>query len=312
MHDTNTPVPSPDHADLPTLDPRSLLVFGAVGRHGSMSAAAAAIGWTQPAVSQHVRRLERTMQVPLIARQGRGIELTGPGRDLLRYAEGIAATLRDAEQRMRAHARAEAGVVRIAAFPSAMASIVSPSVRKLGRNHPGLELALTQLEPPDAMRLLAEGACDIAIIFEYAEERLDTAGFSVHPLTDDPLLAVLPASHPERGAPSIELGALAGARWVSGCPDCRQHLLHATARRGFVPDIRHSTDDYVVVQALVADDAAVAVLPALALAASTNPGVVAVPIVDEAPRRVLALTRPGTAGVPAVHAVLTTLRSLSE
>ena len=291
------------------VDPRSLLVFRAVGRHGSMSAAADALGWTQPAVSQHVRRLERTHGVPLIARRGRGIELTPAGLELLRHADAVAATLRDAERALRAHAQAEAGRVRVVAFPSAMATLVSPAVRGLAARHPGLDLELTQLEPPEALRALGRGDCDVAIVFAYPEEELDLDRLEALPLADDPLLAVLPASHPHAGNGEVALASLADARWVAGCVNCRRHLLHAAARHGFNPDIRHSTDDYVVVQALVADDLAVAVLPALALSASRNPAVATVPIVGEPPRRVLALTRPGGTSVPAVSATLAALRT---
>ncbi|MDJ1113132.1 LysR family transcriptional regulator [Microbacterium dauci] len=291
----------------PRTDPRSLLVFRAVGRHGSMSAAADALGWTQPAVSQHVRRLERVHGVPLIARRGRGIELTPAGIDLLRHGDAVAAVLRDADRSLRAHADAESGVVRVAAFPSAMATLVSPAVRALAADRAGLELELTQLEPPEALRTLARGDCDIAIVFQYVEEQLDRDGFVAVPLGDDPMLAVLPRSHPGADATAIDLHDLADARWVAGCVNCRRHLLHAAARHGFAPGIRHSTDDYVVVQALVADDLAVAVLPALALAASRNPAVAAVPLAGEPPRRVVALTRPGAA-LPALHAVVDALR----
>lgn len=301
----------PDDGGEPALDPRSLMVFRAVGHYGSMSAAAAGLGWTQPAVSQHVRRLERTHRVPLIARRGRGIELTPAGLDLLRHADAVAAVLHDAERAMRAHAQAEVGVVRVVAFPSAMATIVSPAVRALADMNAGLQLELTQLEPPEAMRSLARGECDIAIIFEYAEEQHDLDGFTAQPLADDPLMAVLPASHPHALSDAVDLADLVDARWVAGCVNCRRHLLHSAARRGFTPDVRHSTDDYVVVQALVADDLAVAVLPRLALAASRNPAVATVPIDGEPPRRVMALTRPGGVAMPAVGEVVRSLREAS-
>ncbi len=306
-HADDTTTYGEPHDDVPLLDPRSLMVFRAVGRHGSMSAAAQTLGWTQPAVSQHVRRLERRHQVPLIARRGRGIELTPAGRELLRHADAVAAALRDADRALRAHAHAEAGTVRVAAFPSAMATIVSPAVRSLGASNPALHLELTQLEPPEALRTLARGDCDIAIVFEYREEELDLSAFSAVPLAEDPLLAVLPATHDHASDDAIDMSVLAESRWVAGCPNCRRHLLHAAARHGFAPDIRHSTDDYVVVQALVADDLAVAVLPELALRASRNPAVATVPIAGERPRRVIALTRRGGTAIPAVGAALRAL-----
>src|SRR6187402_340142 len=66
-----------------TVDPKRLLIFRAVARAGSISAAARELGWTQPAVSQHLRALERTAGCTLLLRGAGGIELTEPGRMLL-------------------------------------------------------------------------------------------------------------------------------------------------------------------------------------------------------------------------------------
>ena len=69
------------------VDPRRLLVFREVGRAGSLAGAARALGWTQPAVSQHVRRLEADSGTPLVVRAGRGVALTEAGRALMRHAD---------------------------------------------------------------------------------------------------------------------------------------------------------------------------------------------------------------------------------
>jgi len=290
------------------IDPRSLLVFREVGRLGSLTAAAEALGWTQPAVSQHVRRLERSLGVPLAVRQGRSIEITQAGRALLRHADAVAGSLRDAAREMDDHARARAGVVRIAAFPSASATLVADCVRVMATQHPGIEIRLAQLEPPEAAVALAAAECDLAIVFAHdpaAAERF--ADFDRIELLDDPIRLVLPLAHPLAGRGGLGLAQLQGERWVGGCPSCRQHLLASAAAAGFTPDIRHSTDDYVVVQALVASGLAVATLPSLALRASRNENVSIHPIEHHPPRRVLALTRKNAQQVTAVRATLDTL-----
>jgi molybdate transport repressor ModE-like protein len=58
------------------VDPRRLLVFREVARAGSLAGAARTLGWTQPAVSQQVRRLEQDSGAPLVVRGGRGVTLT--------------------------------------------------------------------------------------------------------------------------------------------------------------------------------------------------------------------------------------------
>jgi len=125
------------------------------------------------------------------------------------------------------------------------------------------------------------------------------------PLTRHPVLAVVPDGH----RIPVRLADLAGERWIAGCVRCRSHLLRCASAAGFVPDVRFATDDHVVAQRLVAAGLGVALLPAWALAASTQEGVRAVRVdgVDE--RVVEILVRPDARRVPAVHAVLTDLRA---
>ena len=297
-----------------TLDPRRLLVFREVGRQGSLAAAARSLGWTQPAVSQHVRRLERDLGLPLVTRVGRGIALTEPGRTLLRHADSVAASLDAAGHAMADLAGLRAGRVRLAAFPSASATLVGTALAGLARAHPGLDVRLTELEPPEAVGLLLRGECDVAVVFEYPDivTENDHAGLLRVPLLLDPVRLVVPAGHPRASAASVALRDLAAERWIAGCLRCRQHLLASAAREGFTPDVRHSTDDYVVVQALVAAGLAVAALPGLTLLASRRADVAVLPITDHPPRAVVALLAPAAVRVPAVAAAVDQLRATAR
>ncbi|WP_432547678.1 LysR family transcriptional regulator [Kineococcus sp. SYSU DK004] len=284
------------------------MVFLEVGRSGSLSGAARALGWTQPAVSQHVRRLERDLRVPLVARRGRGVVLTAAGRLLLTHAEAVAARLRDAEEALSDLAGLRAGQVHLAAFPSACATLVPAAVASLAAAHPGVEVRLSQLEPPRAVELLAGGGCDVAVVFEHADDPADTAGTTRVPLLEDPLLLVLPPGHRLARRARVDLADLDGERWVAGCPRCREHLLRSAARAGFTPDVQHSTDDYVVVQSLVSTAGAVALLPSLALRAHRAPGIEVRPPAVPVTRAVSARLAPESAQVPAVRSLVDHLR----
>jgi DNA-binding transcriptional LysR family regulator len=97
---------------------------------------------------------------------------------------------------------------------------------------------------------------------------------------------------------------------VAGCERCRANLVAACADAGFTPDVRHVTDDYVVVQALVARGVAVSLLPEMALRAATLDGVRAHADPALAARTVGVLHRRGVEQVPAVAAVLAVLGHL--
>jgi molybdate transport repressor ModE-like protein len=286
-------------------DPRRLLVFREVARTGSLAGAARVLGWTQPAVSQHVRRLEETAGTPLVVRAGRGVSLTEAGRVLLRHADAVADRLEAAAQDLAALAGLQTGRVRVAAFPTAAAVLLPPVLAALLQRAPGLDVRLTELEPPEAEAAVRAGSADLALVFRHALDTAPVEGDLLRePLTQHPVVAVVPA---DRAVP-VDLADLAAERWIAGCVRCRAHLLRCAAAAGFAPDVRFATDDHVVAQRLVASKLGVALLPAWALAASTQDGVLAVPVHGVDDRIVDVLVRPDARRVPAVAAVLTGLR----
>ncbi len=127
-----------------TVDPRRLLVFREVAQRGSLSAAAASLGWTQPAVGQHVSRLERDLGLPLVLRSTRGITLTDAGFQLLEHANAIASRLAAAEDEMHLHRTLRTGRLRIAAFPSACATLIPPVLAQLAESVPDLDVWLSE------------------------------------------------------------------------------------------------------------------------------------------------------------------------
>jgi DNA-binding transcriptional LysR family regulator len=271
------------------LDPRRLLVFAEVARRGSLAAAAQHLGWTQPAVAQHVKRLERDAGCALLVRTPRGVTLTEAGRALAEHATAITARLRAAREDLAALAELRTGRVRLAAFPSACATFVPSALARLQSEAPGLDVRLTEAEPPQARRLLDDGDVDLAVTFVYPDVPEDPAASRAVDRTvlfEDPLLLVLPVGSALVARTDVTLGDAAAERWIAGCPRCRAHLLAAAAAVGFLPDIRHSTDDYVVTQTLVAAGLGVALLPALAIEAADVPGVHPVPPRGSPPRTI--------------------------
>ena len=288
------------------LDPRRLLIFREVARHGSLSGAATALGWTQPAVGQHMQRLERDVGIPLIHRSVRGITLTEAGTALLAHADAIASRLSAAQSELQAFASLEAGSLSLVAFPSAAAVLVPPALAVLESRAPALDVRLTTAEPAEALALVTSGDADLAVVFAYGETA-DNELIAL-PLFEDPVRVVLPKDHRlARRGRSVVLSDLSGERWVAG-----EDLLAITSAAGFAADVRHRTDDYVVAQRLVAEGLVVTLLPGLALAAAPDKGVVALPVRGKAPQRqVSLLLRAELMESPAVVAGIEVLREVA-
>ena len=293
------------------MDARRLLLFRVIARAGSFSAGARELGWTQPAVSQHMSRLEREIGTPVFRRTTQGVTLTDAGQTLLRRADEVAALLAAAESEMVDFTLAGAGRVRLVAFPSALATVVPRALAALEHSHPGVAVELSEAEPPEAIEALRAGTADLALTFRYEHE--DAApGLVGVPLAVEAVRLVGPARGDAAGPDAVhDLRDLREAVWAAGCPRCRAHLLRICASAGFTPRIHHTTDDYVVVQALVAQGLAVAALPASSLDAHAHPGVTAVDVPGLGARTIEAVALPGIARVPSCAALLAALSAVA-
>ena len=284
------------------MDPRKVLVFRTVARAGSLSAAARELGWSQPAVSQQLAALEREVGVPLFVRSSRGVTPTEAGRLLLRRADAVAGELHMAGEELASLAELRGGRVRLVAFPSAAATVAPAALKLLAADHPEVEVALVEAEPPEAWASVREGEADVALVFGYDGPPPDDGALTWLPLAVEPVDLVLPPEHPAGRARAVRLDRLADDTWIGGCPRCRSHLVERCRDAGFEPRLAHETDDYVAVQALVAAGLGVTLLPRSALRAFRHPDVV----VRESPslghRHVGLVYRPGAEQVPATRA----------
>jgi DNA-binding transcriptional LysR family regulator len=250
------------------LDVTRLRVLDAVARLGSVTAAAKELHYTQPTVSHHLARLEAETGAQLLQRVGRGIRLTPAGQLLADRAAEIIGRLDVADAELAAHVGLTAGRVRLASFSSVIGSLVPRAVAALTDKHPGLQVGLTDTQPPEALELLRAGKIDVAIIFRYDDTEPEPEDVRLHHLFDDPLYLLS-----ARGGHT--LASLRDATWIAGCARCRRHLLAMCADQGFEPKIGYTSEDMVVMQGLVSAGLGVTTSPGLALRAHRIDGIVA-------------------------------------
>lgn len=299
------------------LDLQTVRVVRQVAEHGSLTAAAEALGYSQPAVSQQLRRFEERTGIALVERVGRGIRLTQSGRVLARHANAVATALEAAAGELAEIRGLRAGRVRLVAFPSASATLVPRLIATLGAAHPGVAVTYVEAEPPEAVAAVRADRADLAITFSYPGDRDDphrasARGLDVRAYGEEPIRLVLPTGHPAAASDVIDLAALRDDPWIAGCPRCRGHLLELADAAGFAPRIAFETDNFVAVEGMVAQGLGVALLPALALDASPrHPDVVVRPTARADVRSLHLVTARGAERVPAVAAAITALESLA-
>src|SRR5687768_14962022 len=166
------------------LDVNRLRVIDAVARHGSVTAAAKELHYSQPSVTHHLARLESETGAQLLQRVGRGIRLTEAGVLLADRAAEIIGRVDSATAELSTLVGLNAGRVRLAGFGSVMSSLVPRAAAVLAGRHPGLELALTDTHPEEALQLLRAGRVDVALIFRYDESAPEEDGVRLIHLLD--------------------------------------------------------------------------------------------------------------------------------
>jgi DNA-binding transcriptional LysR family regulator len=267
---------------------RHLAALGAIAEHGSFGRAAAALGYTQSAVSQQLATLERLVGERLVERPGgpRPVELTEAGRLLLHHAEAIVARLQAARADMDALRAGEAGTLRVGAFQSAGARILPEVLRRYTAAWPRVEVRLEEAEDESLLSQIEHGTLDLAFVMLPVEDpALETVE-----LVRDPYVLVTQADSPLARAttpPTFrEIGAmpLIGYRTCLGGQQVEERLRAA----GVAPRMAFRSDDNLTLQAMVATGIGIALVPRLTVNEADS-RIAVIELGDRVPPRLIGL-----------------------
>jgi DNA-binding transcriptional LysR family regulator len=294
------------------LNAARLRVFSEVVAHGSFSAAADALSYSQSAVSQAIATLEGEVGVSLIERHRSGVRPTVAGAALAGHANGILARMESAETEIAAIVAGHGGRLRTASFPTAGATLMPQAIAAFRASHPGVDVTLAEGEPEQIAPRLREGEFDLVLLFEFegVGDRLGP-GMKRFELLDDPLQLALPLDHCLADRKRLSLEDLREESWVqaSSSSPCARHVVRSCHAAGFEPQISFESDDYQTVQGLVASGVGVALIPELALS-TVRPDIRVRTLHPHSPvRKVFAATPRAAAVTPAVATMLDVLRA---
>ncbi len=291
-------------------DLRRLRSLCAIADHGSLTSAAAALDFTQPAVSQHLAALEAEVGAPLVTRSRGGAELTPAGALLVEHARSALDRLALAELQVADLVEREQKRVRLAANSSALTRLVPSAVADLRRRVPDADVTVTECGPPKALAKLRKGDIDLAVVFRRsgaaAEPDVDE-----RTLLEEPMYVVVPRGHPHAQDDVIDLADLRDDPWVQGPSATSPGLIRELCRgAGFEPKIAFESDDPLATRGMVAAGLAVTLVPSLTKEDTARDRNVAVRQLRDPPlRRVIAAT--ATGGRP-TQATLEMVESLAR
>lgn len=276
-----------------------LRVFREVAERGTLTAAATALGYTQPAVSRQIAALERATDTVLLERRRDGVRLTTAGQVLLRRAVTILAEL-DATTRELSGLPADGGTVRLGWFASAGAALVPRALAILRRAHPAITVTTRESSTPALVSALRAGRLDLAVVASVPPFRpLDgeSPRLLLQTLTERNLFVAMPATHPLAANDSVHVTDLRGQDWVASTTAGEMGVWPGLDER---PRITHTVRDWLAKLSLVAAGAGLTTVPG-SLAAVAPAGVRVLPVVggSEERRRVVLARLPGPLPQPA-------------
>lgn len=287
-----------------------LRAIEALATHGSITAAAGALGYTPSAVSQQIARLERDLHQALIERQGRRTTLTISGRILAESASRIVIELESMNARLQAEAQSVTGLLTVAAFPTAARGIVPGAMSELVQRWPSLELRVLEVASHRAVDLVSGGSADLAVAHDWLGMAmvLPEGLVKLH-LGDDVSDVLVHESNPAAGDGLVDLDDFTDEPWLYE-PGSVAHdfLLHAFRESDNPLQFAHMISEYATQIEMVGAGMGLALVPRMGRGAL--PSTVRALTVRSAPlRRVYGVWRDSAGARPAITAALEVLQA---
>lgn len=258
-------------------------VFCRVMTEGSFTRAANALGYTQSAVSQTVKGLERELGTTLVDRGKDGLHLTRDGEQFFPYIQGIYAAELELAKKSREMQGLESAVINIGTFTSVSRNMLPPLMHRFREEYPNVRFVLRQGEYLSISEWLREGTIDIGFI----DVERKIPGIETRPLMKDEILAVLPKGHPLASKEIVSLKDLVDESFILLDEGDSSAVQFAFAERGLRPQIDYVVSDDYSILSMVEQGLGVSALYKLLLEDITS-DVVVKPI-EGAPKRQLAL-----------------------
>ncbi|KQY06837.1 LysR family transcriptional regulator [Mycobacterium sp. Root135] len=268
------------------MDTNRMFTLREVAAHGSITAAAEALGYTTSAISQQIAKLEKEAAQPLLERHARGVVLTEAGRAVVRHAERILVELQAADAELAEIRGLRAGVLAIGTFPTAGSSLLPLVIKEFKTRHPGVDLTVLSGRFSRLVDALRRRETELSLLWDYEWNRIDDPTLTYHHLMNDPTMLLVSEHHRLADRDSISIGELRDEAWVVRADDhpVAQTLEKLCQQGGFAPRTSVFAHDYGEVQAMVAVELGVAIAPRLAVL-NPRPDVRTIKLATRPPQR---------------------------
>jgi DNA-binding transcriptional LysR family regulator len=246
--------------------------FVRVAEEGSITRAADLLHLTQPAVTNHVRALERELRVPLFDRTGRGVRLTPAGRSLLDYARRSLGLLDECRQVLTDLQEGTFGRLVLGAGVTTSIFHLPGWLRQFQEASPGVDVTVRTGRSREIAQLAVEREIDLGIVTSPS----DHPDLRTSHLFEEEIVLVTPPEHPLAGrtAPAEELEAASLILFRSGT-GFRNYLDRSLAKSGLRVRVKMESDSAEAIKSFVEVGLGISFLPAAAVAPELEAGTLA-------------------------------------
>lgn len=183
-----------------------LRTFWQVATERSYTRAAASLYLSQPAVSGHIRTLERHYRARLFQVRSRRVYLTAEGEALLEYAERIFGLLREAEHAVAETRDLQRGQLTVAASTTIGIYLLPPVLQRYRTAYPGVRLVLLVGTSAETLARVVARDAPVGLV----EAPVAHAAVDAQPFAQDELVLIVPPGHPWAGSSEVTSAELNG------------------------------------------------------------------------------------------------------
>ena len=217
-------------------------IFCKVIDTGSFTKAAEIAGYSQSAVSQTVKSIERELGSVLINRGKDGVSLTSDGESYMPYIRAIYSSEKALAKKRREMLGLENSTIRIGTFSSVSQNLLPNLIQQFKTQYPNIHFILKQGEYTSISKWIKDGSVDFGFVNMQSAD-----GLIVQKFYHDEMMAVLPASHPLAKQEVVSLAQLADEPFILLDEGEHSVPLSAFEERGLSPNIQYKvTDDYTI------------------------------------------------------------------
>lgn len=257
-------------------------VFCQVIETGSFTKAAQKLGYSQSAVSQIIKSLERELGTLLVNRGKDGILLTSDGEQFFPYLQAIEVAEKQLAKKQRELHGLEASTIRIGAFNSVSKNFLPQLMGMFKQEYPQVSFELFQGESSSIGSWIKSDQVDFGFLNHHSVEGVET-----QPIYHDEMLAVLPKDHPLSAENKISLKQLAQETFILLDEGEFSVALKSFSQKQLEPNIQYTIYDDSAILEMIQRRMGVSIMYSLTLAGLQDK--VAILEITEQPERTVAL-----------------------